>query len=38
MARATEIPVNQIENGVYVLTFFDASGKLPSSVKFTVLR
>jgi hypothetical protein len=37
-SRSIEVPVNQLENGAYVLTFFDASGKLPSSVKFMVLR
>jgi len=35
---ALEVPVHELENGTYVLTFFDTSGKLPSSVKFMVLR
>ncbi len=37
-AKDLDIPVEHLENGVYVLSFTDASGKLPITAKFVVLR
>lgn len=36
--KTLDIPIAHLENGIYVISFSDASGKLPISVKFAVLR
>jgi len=36
--RALDVPVAHLENGVYILSFSDASGKLPTTAKFAIVR
>ncbi len=36
--QVLNIPVEQLSNGVYILTCKNATGDLPSSSKFVVLR
>jgi len=36
--KTLDVPVAHLENGVYVLSFSDASGKLPTTAKFVILR